>query len=390
QENIVGKVIDENTSKPLVYAFVRFQNSDFGTTTDYKGEFVLNYNKESNSLLVSHIGYKSELVSIGENNDYTICLQQESVELDEVMISSMTGKEVMSIFFDNIKKNHLAKTEAHQGYINYITFNKENCVAQGDATYIYRNGLIDHRTHQNIYDYEKYGEFTEKVGRRNIYKIPFVAEKNIEEINFLDISGYMKFIDSDSNLKFRKDGEIVYNNRSNHVVLFEFLIENKIVFEGRILIDKINFGCSSYSYSFSKNVDPDVYFPLLEHGVYRISKYEILDFTREVKADFVFNNKYWRLNKGQIKTSIKMNKKSEKINFNFIQNYSLDKNIFKDKKNLISKDSLDNEFVEGEYRLRDTKKRVECIKYLERKGGRIRQWVSKKIIDNGSYIINGD
>ncbi|NQX80581.1 MAG: hypothetical protein HRT66_01125, partial [Flavobacteriaceae bacterium] len=37
QENIVGKVIDENTSKPLVYAFVRFQNSDFGTTTDYKG-----------------------------------------------------------------------------------------------------------------------------------------------------------------------------------------------------------------------------------------------------------------------------------------------------------------------------------------------------------------
>ncbi|NQX80893.1 MAG: carboxypeptidase-like regulatory domain-containing protein, partial [Flavobacteriaceae bacterium] len=382
QENIVGKVIDENTSKPLVYAFVRFQNSDFGTTTDYKGEFVLNYNKESDSLLVSHIGYKSELVSIGENNDYTICLQQESVELDEVMISRMTGKEVMSIFFDNIKDNHLAKTEAHQGYMNYTTFDQENCIALGEATYIYNNGLINHRIHRNIYYYEKYREFLKKVGRKNIYKIPFEPEENIGGINSLDISEYTKFKDYGSNIKYRKDGEIVYNNRNNHVILFEFLIEGEVVFKGRILIDKVNYGCSSYSYSFSKNINPDVYFPLLKHNVYKISKYEILDFTREVKADFVFNNKYWRLNKGQIKTSINMNRRREKINLNFTQNYSLDDNIFEDKTILVERDSLNNNLWEVEYRLRNTKKRIEYMKYMEKKGGEKEQWLSNQMRDN--------
>ncbi len=91
QNTISGKIIDAN-GEPIPYATVLEDKTSNGTTTDEFGNFTFDVSKLPTTLMVSYLGYetKKQYVTIEENIE--IYLHQESVGLDEVVVTGNRAK----------------------------------------------------------------------------------------------------------------------------------------------------------------------------------------------------------------------------------------------------------------------------------------------------------
>ncbi|WP_445711366.1 TonB-dependent receptor [Flavobacterium sp.] len=85
QDIIKGTIIDENNEE-LLGANVFWFNTSVGTTTDIDGKFLIKKVTETNSLVVSYLGYKTQKVEITSNNEITIKLEAITT-LNEVTVS---------------------------------------------------------------------------------------------------------------------------------------------------------------------------------------------------------------------------------------------------------------------------------------------------------------
>ena len=81
-----GIVKDSETKTILQFANVLIKGTNFGTTTDELGRFLLNGNfNDSDTLVVSFVGYKTSISKISEiNSDLFI------VELQKIFLPSQT------------------------------------------------------------------------------------------------------------------------------------------------------------------------------------------------------------------------------------------------------------------------------------------------------------
>ena len=89
QTKITGKVVDE-TNQPLPGASVVVKGTTNGTSTDFDGNFVLKASKNSGTVVVSFIGYKSLEVSFSsaKTNIGNIKLAEDSGVLDEIVVTA--------------------------------------------------------------------------------------------------------------------------------------------------------------------------------------------------------------------------------------------------------------------------------------------------------------
>lgn len=85
QETLKGKVIDTN-NQPLLGANVFWQNTSIGASTDANGEFSLSKTEETNSLLISYIGFKTQKIEV-LNSDYITIVLEEVTNLNEVTVT---------------------------------------------------------------------------------------------------------------------------------------------------------------------------------------------------------------------------------------------------------------------------------------------------------------
>jgi hypothetical protein len=69
---ITGKIIDEQTGEILLGAMIHIQNTEIGASTDVDGNFMIkNYNisqhnSEKITLIVDYLGYKTQEITLGE------------------------------------------------------------------------------------------------------------------------------------------------------------------------------------------------------------------------------------------------------------------------------------------------------------------------------------
>ena len=96
-KKITGLVTDEK-GDPIIGASVVIKGLNTGTITNVDGKFTLETTEQS-SIIVSYIGYKTDILTIGGNSNYNIVLNEDSKALDEVVVvgygtqqkSSVTG-----------------------------------------------------------------------------------------------------------------------------------------------------------------------------------------------------------------------------------------------------------------------------------------------------------
>ncbi|MGN6618378.1 MAG: SusC/RagA family TonB-linked outer membrane protein [Ilyomonas sp.] len=82
---VSGTVIDSSLNKPLSGVSVNVKGQTTGTTTDEKGKFSINANRNS-TLVFSYVGYTPEEVAVGNNNVINVTLKSEAASLQDVVV----------------------------------------------------------------------------------------------------------------------------------------------------------------------------------------------------------------------------------------------------------------------------------------------------------------
>lgn len=134
QREISGIVIDSESLLPLQNSNVFLSSSKLGTTTDQQGKFSLTSSNDSDTLIISYLGYKQVKIPVSQ-----IKLNQK-FSLDRIILPSQTvlveasiGKKgITPLTFEKIKRDDIQKDYIVQDIPQYLsqlpstTFYSEN------------------------------------------------------------------------------------------------------------------------------------------------------------------------------------------------------------------------------------------------------------------------
>ncbi len=88
--SVNGKIENKQTGKPIPYVNIEVKGTYFGTSSNEKGEFKLVLNNGSYNLIISCIGFKTEItkISVPEQRKIIVKLEPISIELPEVIVNA--------------------------------------------------------------------------------------------------------------------------------------------------------------------------------------------------------------------------------------------------------------------------------------------------------------
>lgn len=100
QQSFKGQFIDSKSKQPIPWVNIGLIGKNIGTVSNEKGDFILEFSKNQNSdtLRISMIGYKDLLFNVRDFKNRILKnaifqLTEETIQLDEVVISSKEMKE---------------------------------------------------------------------------------------------------------------------------------------------------------------------------------------------------------------------------------------------------------------------------------------------------------
>lgn len=110
QETFTSKLIDSKTEQPVVFATIQF-NSKSGVISNDNGEFNITIKraiKETDSLVISCLGYEEKRIGLLNFNAPTIYLTSKTVDLSEVLVTNKnyTIDEILDKIKDGLTVNY--------------------------------------------------------------------------------------------------------------------------------------------------------------------------------------------------------------------------------------------------------------------------------------------
>ncbi|OJJ14473.1 hypothetical protein BKI52_42590 [marine bacterium AO1-C] len=121
---VQGTIYAQATKKPLPFATIAIQGQTIGTISNQKGQFLLRIPSKFNnaSLVLSHIGYKSQRLGIQQIvNIKSYYLEEDAQVLQEVVVTGLTAPTIIRKALDKIPENYYAKPYTHQGFYRLTT-----------------------------------------------------------------------------------------------------------------------------------------------------------------------------------------------------------------------------------------------------------------------------
>ncbi|MBB6458973.1 SusC/RagA family TonB-linked outer membrane protein [Flammeovirga kamogawensis] len=85
-KTLSGTILDGESSTPLPGVNVQVKGTVIGTVTDFDGNFTLSVPEESEILMFSFIGYKTQEAQIGSKTKFSISLEVDAEQLEEVVV----------------------------------------------------------------------------------------------------------------------------------------------------------------------------------------------------------------------------------------------------------------------------------------------------------------
>ena len=115
---VMGKITDAITKQPLPFANVYFKGNTIGVTSDFDGSYSLETRLQTDTLLVSYIGYHSAARQLVLNRFQTIdfVLFPSNLELSEVVITpgENPAEVILKRIIKNKPENNREKLDAYQ------------------------------------------------------------------------------------------------------------------------------------------------------------------------------------------------------------------------------------------------------------------------------------
>jgi hypothetical protein len=109
-KSYTGKILDNETKRPVVFANVILKGTSIGTVTNADGEFLIKApaNPDIQELEITHIGYASKLVNLSEleGDKTSILLSSVTLPIEAVTVSYGDPIELLQTAIKNIPKNY--------------------------------------------------------------------------------------------------------------------------------------------------------------------------------------------------------------------------------------------------------------------------------------------
>jgi hypothetical protein len=122
QTRVNGRVTDAQTFEPVAFADIIFKGTAIGIKTDFDGNFALSGNTHSDSLVISFIGYETQIIGIKLDTVQTINVQLHPAlyALQEVRITpgESPSHVILRKFWKNRELNGIESLSSYQ-YENY-------------------------------------------------------------------------------------------------------------------------------------------------------------------------------------------------------------------------------------------------------------------------------
>ncbi|MBI5661065.1 MAG: TonB-dependent receptor [Ignavibacterium album] len=134
QIDVSGTVVDSETLLPLQNANIYVTQNKTGTTTDRYGKFYLKNISESDTVIISYLGYKQIKLPVSQiQNNRTFYLERIILPSQTVLVEASIGqKGITPLTFEKIKRDQIQKDYVVQDIPQYlsqlpsITFYSEN------------------------------------------------------------------------------------------------------------------------------------------------------------------------------------------------------------------------------------------------------------------------
>jgi hypothetical protein len=160
---IEGRIFDSTTKEPLPGANVYLDGTSLSTITDAEGNFRLNLQNRTTTLVVSFIGYvtfKIENPSEYVNKKLRILLVEESINLDEVVIGKgpFSRRQMMKVFREQFlgesKAGNSCRIENEQDIILFYDVSDNTLNASARNPLRIQNKYLDYYVNFDLEDFK--------------------------------------------------------------------------------------------------------------------------------------------------------------------------------------------------------------------------------------------
>ena len=135
---IRGKVKDKETGRALPYATISLQGNAVGTVSNSEGEFIFKIRslETEGTIVVSHLGYKTASVTLGEKGKYdgvTVWLMPTSTWLPEVLVSGRDARMLVEEAMSRVDENYSADNLMLTGFYRETARKKHHFINIAEA-----------------------------------------------------------------------------------------------------------------------------------------------------------------------------------------------------------------------------------------------------------------
>ena len=251
-----GKVIDDITKKPVIFANVYIIGSSLGVVTNSNGEFILKVpvSELGKKLGISNIGYKTVEISLSDlkDEDNIFRMQTAAVELDEVVIRSDDPKTLIQMAMKRINQNYRINPDMLVGFYRETIKQNRNYVAVAEAVLdVYKSSYTSFADYDRVRIYK--GRKSEDVKKMDT--LLFKLQGGPRTSFLLDVvknPGVLFSEDYIDNYYYANAGYASIDGRDNYVI--EFYQRETVpeaLYKGIVYIDTENMAISRIEFSFS-------------------------------------------------------------------------------------------------------------------------------------------
>jgi len=234
-----GTVVSFLDNTPIAYVNIYSKKSTKGTVTNDEGNFKLNYTEPSDSIIISHLGYRREIYHVNnffENISDTIYLKPKAVELSEVIVFGGDPRNIVKKAVSNLRHNYPIELGNIMSYFrSMIKENEEFVFFTEGAALITNTSYLKKKEQESriqVYDARSstnkskiFTSFTASL-RNNIGAISFYENK--------------PFLSKDlSKYEFKIEGIIPLDNFYVYAIKFEpnSKLKRQFIFEGMLYVE---------------------------------------------------------------------------------------------------------------------------------------------------------
>jgi hypothetical protein len=251
-----GKVMDNTTRKPVVFANVYLIGSSLGTVTNAEGEFVLKVPSDQLDRKVgfSNLGYKNLAIALSDMKlkDNVIRLELAATPLEEVIIRTDDPLELLKMAYRRINENYNKEPEMQVGFYRETVKQNRNYVAVAEAVLdVYKSSYSSMVDNDRVKIYK--GRKSEDLKKMDT--LMFKLQGGPRTSFMLDIVKNPGEILSEEYLNdyyFKFSGYATIDGRDNYVIEFDQKEDVALpLYKGKIYLDTKNMAFSRIEFSYS-------------------------------------------------------------------------------------------------------------------------------------------